>query len=54
MVIDHIQQKIIWSEFFKVWVMSLHCSVPLDEFKGNGTSVFCLFKDAYKAGFNHF
>lgn len=20
--------------------MSLHCSVPLDEFKGNGTSVF--------------
>ncbi|EKN4042619.1 TPA: hypothetical protein ACPZMC_002835 [Yersinia enterocolitica] len=40
MVIDHIQEKIIGSDFFKVWVMSLHCAVPLGEFKGTAGTVF--------------
>jgi hypothetical protein len=41
MVIDHIQEEIIGSDFFKVWVMSLHCAVPLGEFKGTAGTVFC-------------
>ncbi|HGK4443978.1 TPA: hypothetical protein ACJ2ST_001728 [Yersinia enterocolitica] len=41
MVIDHIQEKIIGSDFFKVWVMSLHCVIPLGEFKGTAGTVFC-------------
>jgi hypothetical protein len=40
MVIDHIQEKIIGSDFFKVWVKSLHCVIPLGEFKGTAGTVF--------------
>lgn len=40
MVINQIQQEIIGSDFFKVWVMSFHCAVPLVEFKGTAETVF--------------
>ncbi|MBO4172664.1 hypothetical protein LCD45_02660 [Enterobacter roggenkampii] len=40
MMVNHIQQEIIGSDFFKVWVMSLHCIVPLDEPKGTVGTVF--------------
>jgi hypothetical protein len=40
MVIDHIQEEVIGSYFFKVWVKSLHCVIPLGEFKGRAGTVF--------------
>lgn len=40
MVVNHIQQEIIGGDFFKVWEMSLHCVVPLDEPKGTVGTVF--------------
>ena len=40
MMINHVQEKIIGGDFFKVWVVPLHYFIPLGEYKGKVGTVF--------------
>ncbi|HDL8300608.1 TPA: hypothetical protein RNH74_000388 [Yersinia enterocolitica] len=49
MMINHVQEKVIGGDFFKIWVMPLHCFVPLDEYKGTVGTVFLILRQGIPA-----
>ncbi|EKN4874356.1 hypothetical protein FG459_003562 [Yersinia enterocolitica] len=54
MMINHVQEKIIGGDFFKMWVVPLHYFVPLGECKGTVGTVFFNITEGNTslAGFN--